>query len=75
MSQLKIKAFVCIDEHGNYQLVGSSTVNEDNQHQVIAMVESGIKNDDVNSTTTSFQVNIEIPNPKEKNNEVNDVSQ
>jgi len=75
MSQVKIKMYLCIDEHGNYQAVGSSKITEENKHEVVATVESGIRNDDTNTTTTSFQVNIELPTPKEKDNEIHNVSQ
>jgi hypothetical protein len=77
MSQLKVRAYICLDEHGNYQIIGGSSVNDLNKNQAIAIIEDGIKVDGVNSVTTSFQVNIELPTqtPIGENNEVNNVSE
>ena len=61
MSQIQVKIYVCVDEHGNYRAVGGSHINEQNEHQALAIVEETIKNQDVKTTTTSFKVNIELP--------------
>lgn len=78
MSQVKVRAYICIDEHGNYQLIGGSTITDLNKNSAIAIIEDGIKKDGVNSVTTTYQVNIELPTPtpiEEEKNEVNNVSE
>lgn len=69
MKQIKVEAFLCIDEHGNYQVVGSSKQGQESK--MIAIVEDGIKNSVVNSKTTSFKVMVDLPEPK-KEEEQND---
>ena len=63
MSQIKVKAYLCIDEHGNYRIVGSSDITDMNKNTAVALVEDEIKREGVNSVTTTFQVNIELPTP------------
>lgn len=63
MSQIKVRAFICVDEHGNYRIVGSSAITDLNKNTAIAIIEDDIKKDGVNSITTSFQVQIELPPP------------
>jgi len=78
VSQVKVRAYICIDEHGNYQLIGGSTITDLNKNSAIAIIEDGIKKDGVNSVTTTYQVNIELPTPtpiEEEKNEVNNVSE
>jgi len=78
VSQVKVRAYICIDEHGNYQIIGGSSITDLNKNQATAIIEEGIKVSGVNSTTTSFQVNIDLPaqSPKEEEkNEVTNVSE
>lgn len=75
MSQIKVRAYICVDEHGNYRIIGSSAITDLNKNTAIAIIEDDIKKDGVNATTTSFQVQIELPTPKEKVNEVDNVSE
>lgn len=78
MSQVKVRAYICIDEHGNYQLIGGSAITDLNKNSAIAIIEDGIKTAGVNSVTTTYQVNIELPTPthiEEEKNEVNNVSE
>lgn len=63
MTQKKIEIHICIDEHGNYNAMGSSKITEENKHQAIAIIEEDIKVDEIATTTTSFKVNIELPEP------------
>ena len=76
MSQIKVKAYLCIDEHSNYRIVGSSNITDMNKNTAVALVEDESKREGVNSVTTTFQVNIELPTPtppEEVKNEVNNV--
>ena len=59
MKQIKIKAYLCVDEHGNYQVVGTS--KEDQESKMIAIIEDGIKLEGVNTKTTSFSVMVDLP--------------
>lgn len=73
MKQIQIKVYLSVDEHGNYQAIGGSSINEKNEHAAIAIVEDGIKKENVNTTTTTFKVNFQLPEPatipEEKKNE------
>lgn len=75
MSQIKVRAYICVDEHGNYRIIGSSAITDLNKNTAIAIIEDDIKRDGVNSVTTSFQVQIELPTPtpieKEENEKQN----
>ena len=62
---MKINVYLCIDEHGNWQAVGSSKENDMNRGQFVELAEFGIKNDTVNTMTTSFKVDVQLPSPKE----------
>jgi len=76
VSNIKIRAYVCIDEHGNYQLIGGSAITDLNKNSAIAIIEDGIKVEGVNTLSTTFQVSIELPTPtpkEEVKNEVNNV--
>ena len=78
VSQIKVRAYICVDEHGNYRIVGSSAITDLNKNTAIAIIENDIKKEGVNATTTSFQVQIELPTPTpiaKEENEVNNVSQ
>jgi len=66
MTQQKIEIYVCIDEHGNYAAIGSSKITDTNKHQILAIIEDDIKVGEVVATTTSFKVNIELPEPNDK---------
>lgn len=71
MKQQKIKVYLCIDEHGNYRAIGSSDINDQNKNTAIAIIEDDIKKVGVNSITTTFNVNVDlppetIPEPEEK---------
>lgn len=61
MTQKKIEIYICIDEHGNYNAMGSSKVTPGNKNQVLAIIEEDIKKDGIVSTTTSFKVNVDLP--------------
>ena len=78
MSQIKVRAYISIDEHGNYRIIGSNAITDSNKHVAVAIIEDEIKREGVNSATTSFQVNIELPTPtplEEVKDEVNNVSE
>lgn len=59
MRQIKVEAYLCIDEHGNYQVLGSSKPEQEGK--IIALVEDGIKVEGVNTKTTSFKIMVELP--------------
>jgi hypothetical protein len=66
MSDIKARIFICIDEHGNYRAIGSSSITDSTKNQAIAIIENEIKLEGVSATTTSFQVNVTLPEPTEK---------
>jgi hypothetical protein len=66
MSQQKVKIFIAIDEHGNYNVVGSSTITDDNEHTAIAIVEERIRVEGVQSKVMSFSVMVDLPEQTEE---------
>lgn len=70
MKQIKVEAFVCIDEHGNYRVLGTSESGK--ERDMIAIVESGIKLEGVNAKTVSFKVMVQLPEPSNKEGESNE---
>lgn len=62
MTQVKVEAFIAIDEHGNYRIVGTSQENQ--TEKMIALVRDEIQNDLYNTKVTSFKVVIDLPEPK-----------
>ncbi len=66
MSQVKVKIFLTIDEHGNYQAIGGSEITESRQHEAIALMESGIKMPGVNTESKIFNVMVDLPAPSEQ---------
>ena len=74
MTNVQVKIYLSIDQHGNYQAIGGSAINDKNEHTAIAIVEDGIKKEGVGVTTTTFKVNVQLPEPiiaapEEKKNE------
>jgi hypothetical protein len=47
MTQAKVKVYICIDKHGNYQAIVGSDITDSSQHKAIAVVEDDIKVDDI----------------------------
>ena len=62
-SNIQIECFLCIDEHGNYQVLGSS--KKDKEHTMKALVRDGITSDVFNWTLQTFKVNVQLPIPKD----------
>lgn len=59
--QIKARCFVCIDENGNYQIVGTSKPTPENK--LIVLVENGIRGD-ARITTKTFHIDFNIPIPE-----------
>lgn len=64
MSQIKVTIYISVDEHGNYQAVGSSTINGDmTRNTAISLVEDGIVRPETGHKTQSFNVMVDLPEP------------
>lgn len=57
--QVKVSALLCIDEHGNYQVLGTSARIPG--HKLIEAVERGLKQPGVSTRTLEFSILAELP--------------
>lgn len=62
---MQIQILLCIDEHGNYAAIGSSRITDLNKNVPLSIIEDEIKREGVATTTTSFKVNVTLPEPTE----------
>lgn len=61
MTQTTVQIYICIDEHGNYAAIGASRITDANKNVPLSIIEEEIKREGVATTTTSFKVNVQLP--------------
>ena len=63
MRQVKARCYVCVDENGNLQIVGTSKPTPENK--LITLVSDGMEKEGITVKTFHFEVNVPVPDHDE----------